>query len=181
MANDFALDVEALRDRARREMEQGPVTPTYGGPVDRVIAVLNEVLATELVCWARYEQHAIVASGIHSAPVSDEFREHADQERRHAVAAAERINQLGGEPDFSPDALAKRSYTGYRTFEPGDIEAMLRENLVAERIVIQGYQEIIRWIADRDPTTRRMLEWILQQEEEHADDLSELLVDMGST
>lgn len=175
MPNEFAINVQELRDQARRHMEQGPVTPSYKASVSKVVDVLNTVLATEMVCWARYQQHAMVAAGINRAQVAQEFTEHAGEEMQHALWAAERVNQLGGEPDFTPETLASRSHTQYRTFAATDLEGMLKENLVAERIVIQSYQEIIRWIGDDDPTTRRMLERILEQEEEHADDLNDLL------
>lgn len=175
MPNQFALDVENLRSQARQHMDQGPVTPSYKGSVDNVIAVLNDVVATEIVCWARYQQHAIVASGINRAQVAAEFTEHAGEEMQHAMWAAERITQLGGQPDFTPATLTSRAHTEYKTFEDTDLEGMLKENLVAERIVIQSYQEIIRWLGDDDPTTRRLLERILEQEEEHADDLNDLL------
>jgi len=175
MENKFALDVEKLRSQARQHMDDGAVTPSYKGPVEQVVAVLNDIVATEVVCWARYQQHAIVAAGINRAQVAQEFTEHAADELQHALWAAERVNQLGGVPDFTPGTLATRSHTEYRTFDDGDLEGMLRENLVAERVVIQGYQEIIRWLGDDDPTTRRILERILEQEEEHADDLSDLL------
>jgi bacterioferritin len=175
MPNEFALDIEKLRRQARQHMEKGAVTATYGGSVDQVVAVLNDVLATEIVCWLRYQQHAIVAAGIDRAQVAAEFTEHAADEMQHAMWAAERINQLGGHPDFSPDTLAARSATEYKTFTDNDLKGMLQENLVAERIAIQTYQEIVRWLGDNDPTTRRLLERILEQEEDHADDLNNLL------
>lgn len=177
MPNQFAIDVQAIRDQARAHIDEGPVTPTYGGSSEQVIAVLNDVVATELVCWARYQQHAIVAAGINRAQVAAEFSEHAASEMGHAMAAAERVNQLGGTPDLSLAGASERSHTEYRTFDDTDLVGMLKENLVAERIVIQTYQEVIRWIGDDDPTTRRMLESILADEEEHADDLLDLLGD----
>ncbi|HUB71702.1 MAG TPA: ferritin-like domain-containing protein [Acidimicrobiales bacterium] len=175
MPNQFAIDVEKLRTQAREHMERGAVTPAYGTSVDQVVSVLNDVVATEIVCWARYQQHAIVAAGIDRAQVADEFKEHAGEEMQHAMWAAERINQLGGTPDFTPSTLAQRAHTEYKVFQETDLTGMLKENLVAERIVIQSYQEIIRWLGDSDPTTRRILERILEQEEEHADDLNTLL------
>jgi bacterioferritin len=176
MADDsFSIDVAAIRDLARQKMSQGPVTESYGKDAGQVIEILNEVLATEIVCWMRYSRHAISASGISRAQVSGEFTEHAEEERLHAMWAAERITQLGGEPDFDPATLSKRAHTTYQTFADDDLTGMLRENLAAERIVITTYQEIIRWIGDADPTTRRLLERILAQEEEHADDLVDLL------
>jgi bacterioferritin len=173
--NSFSVDIAAIRDRARQKMDQGPVTESYGKSAEEVVGILNEVLATEIVCWMRYSRHAISATGINRAQVSAEFTEHADEERQHAMWAAERITQLGGEPDFDPATIAKRAHTTYETFADDDLTGMLKENLVAERIVITAYQEIIRWIGDADPTTRRLLEKILEQEEEHADDLVDLL------
>jgi bacterioferritin len=172
--NHFALDISRIREQARANMAAGPVTAEYGGDVAAVIDVLNQVVATEIVCYLRYTQHASAATGIDRAQVSAEFAEHAAAERGHAEQAAERISQLGGQPDFSPESL-KRSHTDYTTFDPNDLKGMLQENLVAERIVISAYQEIIRWLDDTDPTTRRMLEIILAEEEEHADDLLDLL------
>jgi bacterioferritin len=171
----FTTDITAIRERARQKMEEGPVTASYGKDPKEVIAVLNEVLATEIVCWMRYTRHAISATGINRAQVSGEFTEHAESERGHAMLAAERISQLGGEPDFDPATLAERAHTTYETFEDEDLEGMLRDNLTAERIVITTYQEIIRWLGDDDPTTRRLLEGILSDEEEHADDIVDLL------
>ncbi|HTW20664.1 MAG TPA: DUF892 family protein [Mycobacteriales bacterium] len=174
MPNQFALDVTRIREQAREQIDRGPVTKDFGADVDAVIDVLNQVVATEIVCYLRYTQHAIVASGIDRAQVAAEFSEHAQEERAHAERAAERISQLGGDPDFSPDAL-KRSHTDYATAAGNDLKAMLEENLVAERIVIASYREIIRWLGDGDPTTRRLMEGILEEEEEHADDLVDLL------
>ena len=168
-------DVAAIRDRARQKMQQGPVTGFYGKDAKEVIDVLNDVLATELVCWMRYSRHALSASGINRAQVAGEFEEHAEEERKHALWAAERITQLGGEPDFNPATVAERSHTTYETFADEDLTGMLEENLAAERIVIDTYQEIIRWLADDDVTTRRLIETILGEEEEHADDLVDLL------
>jgi bacterioferritin len=174
-AGSFTTDITAIRERARGKMADGPVTGSYGKDPKDVIAVLNEVLATEIVCWMRYTRHAISATGINRAQVAGEFTEHAESERGHAMLAAERISQLGGEPDFDPATIAGRAHTTYETYPDGDLEGMLRDNLTAERIVITTYQEIIRWIGDGDPTTRRLLEGILADEEEHADDLVDLL------
>jgi bacterioferritin len=171
----FTADITAIRERARQKMEEGPVTGSYGKDPKDVIAVLNEVLATEIVCWMRYTRQAISATGINRVQVASEFTEHAESERGHAMLAAERISQLGGEPDFDPATIAGRAHTTYETFADGDLEGMLRDNLTAERIVITTYQEIIRWLGDGDPTTRRLLEGILAEEEEHADDLVDLL------
>jgi bacterioferritin len=174
VSNQFALDVEKIRKDARAAMTDGPVTGTYGADAAAVIDVLNQVVATEIVCYLRYTQHSIVATGIDRAQVAAEFTEHAAEERQHAERAAERISQLGGSPDFSPESLA-RSHTSYVAPDESDLKAMLEENLVAERIVISSYQEIIRWLGEGDPTTRRLMESILAEEEEHADDLLDLL------
>lgn len=174
-ANQFALDVQRIRDQARSHMEAGAVTVGNTIDIKRLIDVLNEVVATEIVCYLRYTQHAIAATGIDRAQVAAEFTEHAAAELQHAMWAAERVNQLGGEPDLNPATLAKRSHTEYVTVDDADLTRMLTENLVAERIVITAYHEIIRWIGDDDPTTRRLLEKILAEEEEHADDLNDLL------
>lgn len=173
--NSFSIDVAAIRDRARQKMGRGPVTEDYGTDPGKVVELLNEVLATEIVCWMRYSRHAISAAGINRAQVSAEFTEHAEEERGHAMRAAERISQLGGDPDFDPATLTARAHTTYETFADDDLRGMLRENLAAERIVIATYQEIIRWLGDTDVTTRRMLEDILAEEEEHADDILDLL------
>ncbi|MFD9123307.1 ferritin-like domain-containing protein [Kitasatospora sp. NPDC059571] len=175
MADDFVIDVTRIRDEARQKMSEGPVTDTYGLDPQKVIAVLNDVVATEVVCWLRYTRHAISATGIDRAQVAAEFTEHAAEEMQHALRAAERISQLGGEPDFDPASLAARAHTDYTTPDGKDLKAMLEHNLLAERIVISTYQEIARWLGDDDPTTRRMIETILEEEEEHADDLSDLL------
>jgi bacterioferritin len=175
MPNQFALDVTKIRNDARRQMEEGPVTATYGGDINPVLTILNQVVATEIVCYLRYTQNAIAAIGIDRAQVAAEFQEHAAEELQHGLRAAERINQLGGTPDFDPATLAQRSHTEYSAPESADLDTMLRENLVAERIVISSYQEIIRWIGDSDPTTRRLMEDILEEEEEHANDLTDLL------
>ncbi|MFE6054927.1 ferritin-like domain-containing protein [Kitasatospora sp. NPDC056446] len=153
-------------------MAQGAVTSTYGLDAEKVIAVLNDVVATEIVCWLRYTRHAISATGIDRAQVAAEFTEHAAAEMQHALRAAERIAQLGGEPDFDPATLAQRAHTAPHE---KDLKAMLEHNLLAERIVISTYQEIARWLGDHDPTTRRLIESILEEEEEHAYDLTDLL------
>jgi bacterioferritin len=176
-SNSFSTDISAIRERARQKMTEGPITEGYRKDPKEVISVLNEVLATEIVCWMRYARHAISASGINSARVSAEFTEHADEEREHAMRAAERIDQLGGDPNFDPKTLAERAHTTYETFGDEDLAGMLRDNLVAERIVITTYQEIIRWLGDDDVTTRRLMEDILAEEEEHADDIVTLLGD----
>lgn len=174
MANQFELDVTRIRTDARKKMDDGAVTSTYGADKDRIIEILNQVVATEVVCWQRYSQHAIIASGVDRAQAAEEFTKHAVEEMQPGLRAAERISQLGGDPDFNP-TLAERSHTDYGQTADTDLEKMLGENVVAERIVISTYQEIIRWIADSDPTTRRLMESILAEEEEHADDLTDLL------
>jgi len=166
---EFLSDIEAIRARAREHIEQGPITESYGADRKRVIDVLNEVLATELVCVLRYKRHYYTATGINSGPVAAEFLEHANEEQQHADMVAHRIVQLGGEPDFSPEGLATRSHSEYDA--SSDLLQMVREDLVAERVAITSYQEIVRWLSDGDPTTRRVIEEILEQEEEHADDL----------
>lgn len=173
--SNFSADVAAIRERARAKMSEGPVTEGYRQDPKEVISVLNEVLATEIVCWMRYSRHAVSAAGVNRAQVSAEFTEHADEERAHAMRAAERISQLGGDPDFDPATIAQRAHTTYETYSDDDLPGMLRENLAAERIVIEIYQEIIRWLGNDDVTTRRMLEDILAEEEEHADDILDLL------
>jgi bacterioferritin len=173
---DFLLDIENLRKRAREHIEMGPVTDTYGADRNRVVAVLNEVLATELVCVLRYKRHYYTARGISAAPVAEEFRQHAEEEQGHADMVAERIVQLGGEPDFSPQGLATRSHSEYDASV--NLLDMVREDLVAERVAVSSYQEIIRWLGEDDPTTRQLMEQILAVEEEHADDLSNILEEM---
>jgi bacterioferritin len=175
MDNQFALDVTKIREDARARMQDGPITGTRQGDTKRVIELLNDVVATEIVCFLRYTQHAITATGIDRAQVAAEFREHAKQEMDHGLRAAERVSQLGGSPDFDPATLIARAHTEYVTTDEADLKRMLEENLVAERIVISSYQEIVRWIGDSDPTTRRLLESILEEEEEHADDILDLL------
>jgi bacterioferritin len=179
--HSFSLNIDAIRQQARNDMQAGAVTASYGTDPKAVINVLNDVLASEIVCWMRYSRHAISASGINSEAVSGEFTEHAAEELRHAMMAAERVSQLGGEPDFDPATMASRAHTTYATPDDADLTGMLRENLVAERIVISSYQEIIRWLGDSDVTTRRMLESILAEEEEHADDILNLLGNLEGT
>jgi bacterioferritin len=177
MPGQFLTDVETLRRRAREEIEQGPITDAYGADRERVIQVLNEVLATEIVCWLRYKRHYHMASGLNAGPVATEFLEHATQELEHADMAATRITQLRGEPNFNPEGIASRSHAEY--VEGTTLLDMVKEDLVAERVAIASYQEIIRWLADGDPTTRSMIETILAVEEEHADDLITLLQELS--
>lgn len=175
VSDDFVLDVETIRAQAQKKMQDGPRTPGLGVDPEKVIAILNDVIATEVVCWTRYTRHAISATGINRAQVAAEFTEHAAAELQHAMWAAERVSQLGGAPDFDPATIAERAHTDYTAPAPNDLEGMLRDNLLAERIVIEAYQEIVRWLGDGDPTTRRLLEKILEEEEEHADDIVDLL------
>jgi len=174
--SDFLTDVKTLRERAREKMEEGPVTAAYGADRDRVVEVLNEALATELVCYLRYKRHYFMADGINAAAAAAEFLEHATQELGHADQLAARIPQLQGEPNFSPDTLTARSHAEY--VEGDDLVSMIKEDLIAERIAIESYQEIARWLGDKDSTTRRLMEEILAVEEEHADDLISLLSKM---
>ncbi|HVU51173.1 MAG TPA: ferritin-like domain-containing protein [Polyangia bacterium] len=166
-------DVSELRRRARQNIERGAVTEGYRGDVTTVIDLLNQALATELVCVLRYKRHYFMASGIHAQAVAAEFLEHANQEQGHADQLAERITQLGGAPDFNPQNLTTRSHSEY--VEGTTLLDMLQEDLVAERVAIESYNEMIRYIADKDPTSRRLLEQILSVEEEHAEDLKSLL------
>ncbi len=170
----FLTDVKTLRERARKELEKGAVTPSYEGDVEQTIAILQNVLATEIVCVLRYTMHSIAATGISSDSVKEEFAEHAKEEQAHMLAVAERINQLGGKPNFSPDGLETRSASQYAEGE--NLVDMIRENLIAERIAVEHYRELVRFFGDRDTTTRVMLEGILGVEEEHANDMHDLLV-----
>lgn len=169
----FLSDVTELRRRARREIEEGAVTPGYRGDRDTVVKLLNISLATEIVCVLRYKRHYYMADGIHADPVKAEFLEHANEEQAHADRLCERIRQLGGEPDLDPSRLLSKSHTEYR--EGTTLVDMIKEDLVAERIAIESYKEMIDFVGKDDPTTRRLFEWILGQEEEHADDLADLL------
>jgi bacterioferritin len=170
---NFVTDVEEIRARAEQKIEEGAVTETYEGDVEQTVSILNEALATEIVCVLRYMHHYFMATGVHAMAVRDEFKEHADAEREHADDIAERIQQLGGKPDFNPASLLQRSVSQY--VEGETLSDMIREDLIAERIVIEVYQKMIRHFADHDPTTRLMIEHILRDEEEHASDLSDLL------
>jgi len=170
---NFVTDVEEIRARAARKIEDGAVTKSYEGDVDQTIDILNEALATEIVCVLRYMHHYFMATGVHGVAVRDEFKEHADAEREHADKIADRIQQLGGKPDYNPGTLVERSASQYA--EGNTLADMIRQDLIAERIVIAVYQQMIRHFADHDPTTRVMIEGILRDEEEHASDLSDLL------
>jgi bacterioferritin len=170
----FLSDVKTLRDRARQHLGRGAVTSTYVGEVGKTIELLQAVLATEIVCVLRYTMHSISAAGISSESVKEEFAQHAKEEQEHMNAVAERINQLGGKPNFSPEGLASRSASQY--VEGENLIDMIKENLIAERIAIDHYRELIRYFGDNDPGTRVMLEGILTVEEEHANDMHDLLV-----
>jgi bacterioferritin len=169
----FVTDVEEIRKRAAEKIEEGPITETYEGDSEQTISILNDALATEIVCVLRYMHHYFMATGVHAMAVRDEFKEHADAEREHADKIADRIQQLGGKPDFNPASLVERSASQYA--EGKSLSDMIKEDLIAERIVIEVYQKMIRHFADHDPTTRVMIEGILKDEEEHAADLSDLL------
>ncbi|MGH6876589.1 MAG: ferritin-like domain-containing protein [Rhizomicrobium sp.] len=173
-AKPFLTDVTTLRERARQHLDKGAVTQDYGGDVQQTIDILQTVLATEIVCVLRYTMHAIAATGISSEGVKDEFAQHAKEEREHMLAVAERINQLGGKPDFNPEGLLSRSASQYAEGE--NLVDMIKENLIAERIAVDHYRELIRYFGDDDPATRVMLEKILAVEEEHANDMHDLLV-----
>jgi bacterioferritin len=170
----FVSDIEAVRTRAREHIEEGALTPNYGGDVETTLRLLNDAVASEIVCVLRYRFHAVTATGISSESVKAEFEEHAREEEQHLVWFAERINQLGGKPNMNPEGLAGRSVTQY--VEGNDLIEMIKENLVAERIVIEIYREMIRYFADKDPTTRVLVERVLAQEENHANDMHDLLV-----
>jgi bacterioferritin len=173
MAGEFISDINEIRRRARQHIEQGAVTEGYRADRDAVLKLLNEALATELVCVLRYKRHHFMAQGIHAEAVAAEFAEHAAEEQTHADMIAARIVQLGGEPNFSPAGILERSSSEY--VEGDDLVSMIKEDLVAERIAIDIYRQMIDFVKETDPTTRRMLEEILAVEEEHADDLVNLL------
>lgn len=169
----FATDIEKIRERARTQMKDGAVTAAYRGDRAQVIKVLNEALATELVCVLRYKRHYFMADGLTADSVKAEFLEHAREEQSHADSIAARITQLNGAPDFNPASLAERSHAEYA--EGTTLASMIEEDLVAERIAIETYSEIARWLGDKDPTTRRLIEQILEKEEEHAEDMQTLM------
>jgi bacterioferritin len=174
----FLSDIQTLRQRAREHIAQGAVTPGYHADRSVVLKLLNEALATEIICTLRYKRHYFSAKGIHAESVAAEFLEHAQDEQQHADQIAERITQLGGAPDFSPQGLATRSHAEY--VEGDTLEDMIKEDLVAERIAIDSYKEMVLYLGEKDPTSRRLMEEILAKEEEHADDLANLLEDLGS-
>jgi len=169
----FLTDIETIRKRAREHIAQGAVTAGYRADREAVVALLNDALATELVCTLRYRRHHFMAKGIQSKSIADEFMAHSNEEQGHADQIAERIVQLGGEPDFSPDGLLSRSHAEYA--EGTTLVDMIREDLIAERVAIDSYREIIQFLSDKDPTSRRVMETILAVEEEHADEMAELL------
>ena len=172
----FLTDVNEIRRRARKHIEEGAVTEGYAADRETVIKILNEALATEIVCVLRYKRHYFMAQGIHSDPIANEFLQHANEEQGHADQIAMRITQIGGEPDFNPSILAQRSHAEY--VEGNNLLEMIKEDLVAERIAIESYNEIIRFLGTDDITSRRMMEGILAVEEEHADDLASFLIDI---
>ena len=168
----FHIDIAAIRENARRDVAEGAHTSSYQGDIAEIVELLNHALATELVCVLRYKMHHFTGVGISSESITEEFAVHAREEQEHADSIAARIVQLGGTPDFSPHGLAERSHSDYVACST--LTEMINENLVAERIAIDTYREMIRYIGDKDPTTRRMLEEILAKEEEHADELADL-------
>jgi bacterioferritin len=171
-------DVQTLRKRARENIEQGAITPGYTADRNEVVQLLNGALATEIVCVLRYKRHYFMASGIHAQAVAEEFLQHANEEQGHADQIADRIVQLGGQPNFSPEGMLNRSHSEY--VEGKTLTDMIKEDLVAERVAIDSYREIINYLGNDDPTSRRMLEQILAVEEEHADDLVTLLEQLGN-
>ncbi len=172
----FLTDIKEIRRRARQHIEEGAVTEGYRADRETVIKVLNEALATELVCVLRYKRHYFMAQGIHADPIAAEFLEHADEEQQHADQIAGRIVQLGGRPNFSPEGILTRSHSEY--VEGETLLDMIREDLIAERIAIDSYNEIIQYLGEDDPVTKKMLIEILAVEEEHADDLASFLADL---
>ena len=178
MDKPFLTDIKTLREQARQHIEQGAITPGYSADRETVVRLLNEALATEIVCVLRYKRHYFMASGINAQSVAQEFLQHANEEQMHADQIAQRIVQLGGEPNLSPEGLLTRSHSEYVEGKP--LVDMIKEDLVAERIAIDSYREMIGYLDNDDPTTRRMLEGILAMEEEHADDLVNLLEELGS-
>lgn len=170
----FSKSIEEIRNRAREHIKCGAVTPSYKGDINSSVKLLNEALATELVCVLRYKYHSYAAEGLHSQPIIEEFREHAEEEQEHADQIAVRIKQLGGTPDFNPESLLKRSHSEYKEGET--LVEMIEEDLIAERIAIESYQDMINYFGENDPTSRRLMEEILAKEEEHAEELSSLLL-----
>ncbi len=174
---EFLTDIKTLREQVRASIDKAPVTDAYGADLDRVVYVLNQVLAIELVCAMRYKRHYFMAEGLDAQSAAEEFLQHAGEEGDHADMIAARIEQLGGEPDFNPDSLTARSRSDHGS--SGELESMIREDLVAERVAIGTFAEIIAWLSSGDPATRRMLEEILATDEEHAEDMLDLLAGIG--
>ena len=179
MANEFLSDIKTLRDRARKHIENGAVTEGYKADRPTVIKLLQEALATEIVCVLRYKRHYFMAQGIHAQAVQAEFLEHANEEQQHADQIAERITQLGGAPNFNPEGLLTRSHAEY--VEGDSLVDMIKEDLVAERIAIDSYSDMVRYFGNDDSTSRRLMESILAMEEQHADDLANLLATLDPT
>ena len=175
----FLSDIQEIRRRARQHIERGAVTENYKADLETSVRLLNEALATEIVCVRRYKRHHYMASGIHAQSVAAEFLEHANEEQGHADRIAERIIQLNGAPNFSPEGLAMRSHSEY--VEGETLVDMIKEDLVAERIAVESYSEIIRYFGDKDPTSRRLMEEILANEEEHAEDMKTLIETLGES
>jgi bacterioferritin len=173
-AGKFLSDIKKIRQRARRHLNEGAITQNYQGKVEDAITLLNHAVATEIVCVLRYKFHAVAATGLASEAVKQEFAQHAKEEEQHLDLLCERINQLGGKPNLNPEGLLSRAASEY--VEGENLVDMIKENLVAERVAIQSYREMVRYFGDKDPTTRVMLEGILAQEEEHANDMHDLLV-----
>ena len=176
---NFLINIEELRARARKQIEDGAITENYKLDRNRVVAILNAALATEIVCVLRYRYHYFVASGIHSAGVAEEFLTHSNEELQHMDMLAERINQLGGNPEMNPAFITKVSHSEYKEGE--SLAEMIREDLVAERIAIESYREMVSFFGDKDPTSRRLIEEILATEEEHADEFAKLLAKIEPT
>jgi bacterioferritin len=179
MVGSFLKDVKTIRERARRHIEQGAVTEGYQGDLKMVIPLLNEALATEIVCVLRYKRHYFMARGINAQSVAQEFLQHANEEQDHADRIAARIVQLNGEPNFSPEGLVSRSHSEY--VEGKSLLEMIKEDLIAERIAIESYTQIIHYLGEKDPTTRRLMEEVLEKEEEHAEDMATLLQTLEPT
>jgi len=176
-AQPFLSDIQEIRRRARQHIEKGAVTEGYKADLQTVLRVLNEALATELVCVLRYKRHHFMATGLNAQSVADEFAQHATEEQGHADLLAGRITQLGGEPNFNPEGLLMRSHSEYK--EGSSLVDMIKEDLVAERIAVESYSEIIRFLGENDPTSRRLMEEILAKEEEHAEDMRSLIEKLG--
>ncbi len=175
MPNDFALDIARIRDEARKHIKEGALMPTDTTNVAKVIDVLNKVVASEMTCYLRYTQNAIVCQGINREQVAAMFVDHANEELGHFLRVSDRINQLGGTPDLDPATMKARAITDYvAPSDETDLQSMIRENLIGERVVIEVYTEIIRWLGEGDITSRRMMEQILKEEEDHADELNDL-------